>query len=195
MEFDMTALFMRHVAPNKTQALRLILVDGYTAIVAADAAGLKLSALNSAKASFWRSFERLSRSFEVIYGRLQGEALYRFIISDGGDAWVFADYEISYVTDAMKGCLSESAFEQICSLYSLNEPLKSAAHAMLCRRESLVGAAEAHGVSKQMLSYTGNKIKHYASLLDAIVKTCKHYSNVRVYTLNKVDFTHQILGG
>ena len=191
----MTALFMRHVEPNKMQALRLILVEGYTAIVAADMMGLKQAALNSAKTSFWRNFERLSRSFEAVYGRLQGEALYRFMIHDRGATLLFADYEISYVTDAVKGRLSESAFEQICTLYPLSAALKPAAHATLCCRESLVGAAETHGVSKQMLSYTGNKMRHYASLLDAIVKTCKHYPKVRVYTLNKVDFTHQILGG
>lgn len=196
LEFDLTSLFMRRAELNKIQALRMILVDGETAVMAADQCGLKLAALNSAKLSFWKNFENLSRSFQAVYGSLSGDTLYRFITTIGqGEVIVFADYEIGYVADAVKGRLSASAFEQICLLYRPNAKQRAAAYAVLCAQETMFNAANMNGLTKQMLSYTCNKMRHYASLLDAVVKTCKHSSQVRLYTLNKVDFTTHFLGG
>ena len=102
---------------------------------------------------------------------------------------------VRVMTDAVKGRLSVAAFEQICWLYQPNAKQRAAAYAVLCCQETMFSAADMNGMTKQMLSYTCNKIRHYASLLDAVVKTCKHYPQVRVYTLNKVDFTTHFLGG
>lgn len=195
LEFDLTSLFIRRAEPNKVQALRMVLVDGQTAVMAAEQCGLKLPALNSAKLSFWKNFESLSRSFQGLYGTLNGKALYRFSAEGDGDVVTFAEYEIGYLTDAVKGCLSVSAFEQICLLYQPNHEQRAAAYAVLCLQETMFSAADMNGMTKQMLSYTCNKMQQYASLLDAVVKTCKHYPQVRVYTLDKVDFTTRFLGG
>ena len=195
LEFDLTNLFMRRAESNKVQALRMVLVDGQTAVMAAEQCGLKLAALNSAKLGFWKKFDNLSRSFQVMYGLLHGEALYRFSSEGKGDIAMFAEYEIGYMMDAVKGRLSVSAFEQICWLYQPNAKQRAAAYAVLCCQETMFSAAEANGLTKQMLSYICNKMRHYASLLDAVVKTCKHYPQVRVYTLDKVDFTTRFLGG
>lgn len=195
LEFDLTSLFIRRAEPNKVQALRMVLVDGQTAVMAAEQCGLKLPALNSAKLSFWKNFESLSRSFQGLYGTLNGKALYRFSAEGDGDVVTFAEYEIGYLTDAVKGCLSVSAFEQICLLYQPNHKQRAAAYAVLCLQETMFSAADMNGMTKQMLSYTCNKMQQYASLLDAVVKTCKHYPQVRVYTLDKVDFTTRFVGG
>ena len=195
LEFDLTSLFIRRAEPNKVQALRMVLVDGQTAVMAAEQCGLKLPALNSAKLSFWKNFESLSRSFQGLYGTLNGKALYRFSAEGDGDVVTFAEYEIGYLTDAVKGCLSVSAFEQICLLYQPNHKQRAAAYAVLCLQETMFSAADMNGMTKQMLSYTCNKMQQYASLLDAVVKTCKHDPQVRVYTLDKVDFTTRFLGG
>ena len=195
LEFDLTSLFIRRAEPNKVQALRMVLVDGQTAVMAAEQCGLKLPVLNSAKLSFWKNCESLSRSFQGLYGTLNGKALYRFSAEGDGDVVTFAEYEIGYLTDAVKGCLSVSAFEQICLLYQPNHKQRAAAYAVLCLQETMFSAADMNGMTKQMLSYTCNKMQQYASLLDAVVKTCKHYPQVRVYTLDKVDFTTRFLGG